>query len=46
MLIQKENHHESSIFKIIHSQETSRQWSYSLPLNHSQQKALSCASKE
>jgi hypothetical protein len=46
MPIQKEKYHESSIFKIIHSQEITWQWSYSLPFNHPQQKALSCASKE
>jgi hypothetical protein len=46
MPIQKEKYHESSIFKNIHSQEITWQWSYSLPLNNPQQKALSCTAKE
>jgi hypothetical protein len=46
MPIQKEKYHESSIFKIIHRQETSRQWSYSLPFNHPQQEDLHHYSKE
>jgi hypothetical protein len=40
------NHHESSIFKNIHRQEITWQWSYSLPLNHPQQEALPCIAKE
>jgi hypothetical protein len=46
MPIQKEKHHESSIIKIIHSQEITWQWSYSLPFNNSQQEALFHYSKE
>jgi hypothetical protein len=46
MPIQKEKHHESSIIKIIHRQEITWQWSYSLPFNHPQQKALFHYSKE